>query len=98
MSPFMRKACHSIIYVGEKVGLWDKGVLEAMNTMAVCVDSVVEGAREEIFSPCWWSVCRNVAGSGGVGHGDGIQASLPGANESRKGNWETREDLSVLMY
>ena len=60
LSPFMRKTCYGVIYVGERVGLWDKGVLEAMNTMAICVDSVVDGWREEIFSPCWWFVCRKV--------------------------------------
>lgn len=27
-----------------------------METMADCVDSVLEGAREEVSTPCWWFI------------------------------------------
>ena len=30
-----------------------------MDTMAYCVDSVVEGGEEGIFTPGWWFICRN---------------------------------------
>lgn len=56
MSKYPRLLCYWIIYVLEKLRLYPRGVIEAMETMADCVDSVVEGAREGVFTPCWWFV------------------------------------------
>ncbi|KAJ9608268.1 Delta(24)-sterol C-methyltransferase [Cladophialophora chaetospira] len=58
MSPLMRRLCYWFVYFGEKIGIVDKGVMQAMQTMAVCVDSVVEGGQEGVFSPCWWFIGR----------------------------------------
>ncbi len=56
MSRHPRLFCYWVIYILEKLRLYPKGVIEAMDTMADCVDSVVEGAREEVFTPCWWFI------------------------------------------
>ena len=58
MSKHPRLLCYWIIYILENLRLYPKGVIGAMETMADCVDSVVEGAREEVFTPCWWFIGR----------------------------------------
>ena len=40
----------------ELLHIYPKSVREAMTTMAYCVDSVEEGGREGVFSPCWWFI------------------------------------------
>ncbi|OAP58364.1 hypothetical protein AYL99_07454 [Fonsecaea erecta] len=60
MSAWPRRLCYGMVWVGERVGLWDRGVTDAMVTLAYCVDSTAEAAREEIFSPCWWFIGRKV--------------------------------------
>ncbi|KIW78717.1 hypothetical protein Z517_08556 [Fonsecaea pedrosoi CBS 271.37] len=62
MSTWPRRLCFWTIWVGERVGLWDRGVTDAMTTLAYCVDSTAEAGREGIFSPCWWFVGRKVGG------------------------------------
>ncbi|EXJ63994.1 hypothetical protein A1O7_00329 [Cladophialophora yegresii CBS 114405] len=58
MSRLMRRLCYWYVYFGEKVGVVDGGVMQAMDTMAVCVDSVADAAEAGIFSPCWFFVGR----------------------------------------
>lgn len=58
MSTLMRRLCYWYVFFGEKIGIVDKGVMQAMQTMAVCVDSVVEGGEAGVFSPCWWFIGR----------------------------------------
>ncbi|OAL32203.1 hypothetical protein AYO20_07971 [Fonsecaea nubica] len=60
MSTWPRRLCFWTVWVGERVGLWDRGVTDAMTTLAYCVDSTAEAGREGIFSPCWWFVGRKV--------------------------------------
>ncbi|KIW96109.1 uncharacterized protein Z519_03176 [Cladophialophora bantiana CBS 173.52] len=69
MSKWPRRCCYWMVWIGERVGLWDKGVTDAMITLAYCVDSTTEAGREEIFSPCWWFIGRKV----GDGDGENIQ-------------------------
>ena len=75
MSPFFRAVSYHTLCILEKMHLYPKGVIQAMDTMADCVDSVVEGAREGVFTPCWWFVGRKEGGykggSGGVGNLEG---------------------------
>ncbi|KIW73648.1 hypothetical protein PV04_01747 [Phialophora macrospora] len=85
MSRLMRRLCYWYVYFGEKVGLVDKGVMQAMQTLAVCVDSVAEAGEAGIFSPCWWFVGRKVGGNeeedgeeGGEGHG--LQVNTAGGD------------------
>jgi sterol 24-C-methyltransferase len=70
MSRLMRRLCYWYVYFGETVGLVDKGVMQAMQTLAVCVDSVAEAGEAGIFSPCWWFVGRK-AGGDEEEHGEG---------------------------
>ena len=77
MSPFFRAVSYHTLYILEKMRLYPKGVIRAMDTMADCVDSVVEGAREGVFTPCWWFVGRkdggdrDIRGKGGFGNLEG---------------------------
>lgn len=82
MSPLMRRLGYWYVYVGETVGIVDKGCLAAMETMRVCVDSVVEGGEEGIFSPCWWFIGRKVR-EGGQDE-DGENEGLEDGQEDRK--------------
>ncbi|OCT53390.1 sterol 24-C-methyltransferase [Cladophialophora carrionii] len=66
MSRLTRRLCYWYVYFGEKVGLVDEGVMQAMQTMAVCVDSVADAGEAGIFSPCWWFVGRKRVEDGGV--------------------------------
>ncbi|KAJ9631234.1 Delta(24)-sterol C-methyltransferase [Knufia peltigerae] len=59
MSPWARRACYFLVWSLEKMGYRRaRGVCEAMDTMALCVDSVAEAGREGIFSPAWWFLGR----------------------------------------
>lgn len=60
MTHWARQLCFVVISVLEFLRLYPRGTCEAMTTMAYCVDSVVEGGREGIFTPCWWFIGRNV--------------------------------------
>ncbi|KIW24641.1 uncharacterized protein PV07_10345 [Cladophialophora immunda] len=60
MSKWPRRLGYWMVWAGERVGLWDQGVTDAMTTLAYCVDSAAEAGREEIFSPCWWFIGRKV--------------------------------------
>ena len=64
LSPLARRLCYVYVLVGERVGFVDKGVMQAMRTMAICVDAAVEGGEEGIFSPSWLFVGRK-GGKGG---------------------------------
>lgn len=56
MTPKVRRLWYWLIWVLEHAGLYPRGVLQAVRTMAYCVDSVVEGAQEGVFTPCWWFI------------------------------------------
>ena len=60
MTPWARKICYVVIWILETLRLYPRGVCEAMTTIAYCVDSVVEGGQQDIFTPCWWFIGRNV--------------------------------------
>ena len=60
MTPWARKICYVVVWILETLRLYPRGVCEAMTTMAYCVDSVVEGGQQDIFTPCWWFIGRNV--------------------------------------
>ena len=77
MSEYPRLLCYWILYVLEKLRLYPRGVIAAMETMGNCVDSVVEGAREEVFTPCWWFV-----GSKGEGQRGGIEHHVSGNGDA----------------
>ncbi|KIW16215.1 hypothetical protein PV08_06266 [Exophiala spinifera] len=59
MSPFARRACYALVWSLEKLGYpRARGVCEAMDILALCVDSVAEAGKEGIFSPSWWFMGR----------------------------------------
>jgi sterol 24-C-methyltransferase len=58
LSRHPRLVAYWTIWMLEKLRLYPKGVIEAMTTIAYCVDSVVEGGREDCFTPCWWFIGR----------------------------------------
>ena len=51
-----------------------------MTTMAYCVDSVEEGGREGVFSPCWWFIGTKKAAA--EGDGGGLEEAVPMLVES----------------
>jgi cyclopropane fatty-acyl-phospholipid synthase-like methyltransferase len=57
-SPRKRKLAELSIKLLVKLGRAPEEQLTLVKTIALCVDSVVEGARMGIFSPCWMFVCQ----------------------------------------
>ena len=58
MSMLMRRLSKKLFQTLEALHILNKGHVDAGITMEYCVDSVVEGAREDIFTPCWWFIGR----------------------------------------
>ena len=77
MTPWARRLCRAVVYLLETLRLYPRGTCDAMTTLAYCVDSVVEGGREGIFSPCWWFVGRN---GNGNGNGEGEEEVREGGS------------------
>lgn len=71
MSTTARRLCTWFVWVGEKVGFVDKGVMEAMKTMALNVDSARVSGEMGLFSPSWWFIGRKRSAQDGEGRGEG---------------------------
>ena len=62
MSRRPRLVCYWVVWLLELLIIYPKGVVEAMTTIGYCVDSVRDGGKEEIFSPCWWFIGKKDGG------------------------------------
>lgn len=63
MNKWARRVVSRAVWLLEKSRIYPKGVIEAMDTIAYCVDSVVDGGQSRIFTPCWWLIGRKVVAS-----------------------------------
>jgi len=75
MSPFLRRLCYWYVYFGEKIGIVDRGVMQAMRDDGGLLSIVLLRVGDEgVFSPFWWFIGRKVEGRprGGVCKKEGI--------------------------
>jgi cyclopropane fatty-acyl-phospholipid synthase-like methyltransferase len=63
-SPRRRKLAEWMIRLMIALGRAPQEQLTLVKTIALCVDSVVEGAKMGIFSPCWMFICEKTDGQG----------------------------------
>ena len=62
MHPLVRKIWYGLFWFLMKIHILDPEVISVMDTMAYCVDSVVEGGRKGIFTPTWMLVATKTDG------------------------------------
>ena len=54
----VQSLCIWVVWILQCLRLCPRWVLPAMRTMVYCVDSVVKGGQEGIFTPCWFFIAR----------------------------------------
>jgi sterol 24-C-methyltransferase len=87
MARVPRKMSWILVSMMEAVGLAPRGTRKLSKTMEYCVDSVVEGGKEGVFSPLWWVVGRKVGkveGASGAEGSDGPEAQKESEEAKRR--------------